>query len=148
MPGFDIDDDLVRKLSALLDETGLTEIEFADGERRIRVCKTVQIVSAAQQFATTAEEESITASVEPDTLADHPGAVIAPMVGTVYAAPEPGADPFVSLGDTVDAGQTLLLIEAMKTFNPVRAPKAGRVAQILISDATPVEYGELLIILE
>ena len=131
-----------------MDETGLTEIEFADGERRIRVCKTVQIVSAAQQFATTAEEESITASVEPDTLADHPGAVIAPMVGTVYAAPEPGADPFISLGDTVSAAQTLLLIEAMKTFNPVRAPKAGRVAQILISDATPVEYGELLIILE
>ena len=145
---FDIDDDLVRKLSALLDETGLTEIEFVDGERRIRVCKTVQMVSAAPQFATTAEEESIAASVEPDSLADHPGAVIAPMVGTVYAAPEPGADPFIHLGDTVDAGQTLLLIEAMKTFNPVRAPKAGRVAQILISDATPVEYGELLIILE
>ena len=147
MAGFNIDDDLVRKLSALLDETGLTEIEFADGERRIRVCKTVQMVSAASQFATAAEE-TITASVEPDTLADHPGAVPAPMVGTVYAAPEPGADPFVSVGDTVSAGQTLLLIEAMKTFNPVRAPKAGRVAQILISDATPVEYGEPLIILE
>ena len=148
MPGFDIDDDLVRKLSALLDETGLTEIEFADGERRVRVCKTVQMVSSAPQFATTTAEGSIEASVELDTLADHPGAVIAPMVGTVYAAPEPGADPFVSLGDTVSADQTLLLIEAMKTFNPVRAPKAGRVAQILISDATPVEYGELLIIIE
>ena len=70
------------------------------------------------------------------------------MVGTAYTAPEPGAEPFVSIGDTVSAGQTLLLIEAMKTFNPVRAPKAGRVAQILISDATPVEYGEPLIILE
>ena len=148
MAGFDIDDDLVRRLSALLDETGLTEIEFADGERRIRVCKTVQMVSAAPQFAKTAAEETITSNVEPDTFADHPGAVTAPMVGTVYAAPEPGADPFVSVGDTVSAGQTLLLIEAMKTFNPVRAPKAGRVAQILISDATPVEYGEPLIILE
>ena len=101
MAGFDIDDDLVRKLSALLDETGLTEIEFAEGERRIRVCKTVQMVSTAQQFATIAAEKTVTASVEPDTLADHPGAVIAPMVGTVYAAPEPGADPFVSLGDRV-----------------------------------------------
>ncbi len=149
MAEFDIDDDLVRKLSALLDETGLTEIEFADGERRIRVCKSVQTVAAAPQVApTTTAEDTSPVSDEPDSLADHPGAVTAPMVGTAYTAPEPGADPFVSVGDTVSAGQTLLLIEAMKTFNPVRAPKAGRVAQILISDATPVEYGEPLIILE
>lgn len=149
MAEFDIDEDLVRKLSALLDETGLSEIEFADGERRIRVCKTIQTVFAASQFAsTTAAEDASPASDELESLADHPGAVTAPMVGTAYAAPEPGSDPFVSVGDTVSAGQTLLLIEAMKTFNPVRAPKAGRVAQILISDATPVEYGEPLIILE
>ncbi len=147
MAEFDIDDDLIRKLSALLDETGLTEIEFADGERRIRVCKTVQTVTAAPQVAAAAEDAS-PAGDEPESLADHPGAVTAPMVGTAYTAPEPGADPFVSVGDVVSAGQTLLLIEAMKTFNPVRAPKAGRVAQILISDATPVEYGEPLIILE
>ncbi len=149
MAEFDIDDDLIRKLSALLDETGLTEIEFADGERRIRVCKTAQTVIAAPQVASTAAvEDASSASDEPGSLADHPGAVTAPMVGTAYTAPEPGADPFVSVGDAVSAGQTLLLIEAMKTFNPVRAPKAGRVAQILISDATPVEYGEPLIILE
>ena len=149
MAEFDIDDDLVRKLSALLDETGLTEIEYADGERRIRVCKTAQTVIAAPQVALTAAvEDASSASDEPGSLADHPGAVTAPMVGTAYTAPEPGADPFVSVGDAVSAGQTLLLIEAMKTFNPVRAPKAGRVAQILISDATPVEYGEPLIILE
>jgi acetyl-CoA carboxylase biotin carboxyl carrier protein len=149
MAEFDIDDDLVRKLSALLDETGLTEIEYADGERRIRVCKTAQTVIAAPQVApTAAAEDASSASDEPGSLADHPGAVTAPMVGTAYTAPEPGADPFVSVGDAVSAGQTLLLIEAMKTFNPVRAPKAGRVAQILISDATPVEYGEPLIILE
>ncbi len=149
MAEFDIDDDLVRKLSALLDETGLTEIEFADGERRIRVCKTVQTVIAPPQVApTTAGEDASLAGDEPGSLADHPGAVTAPMVGTAYTAPEPGADPFVNVGDAVSAGQTLLLIEAMKTFNPVRAPKAGRVAQILISDATPVEYGEPLIILE
>ena len=149
MAEFDIDENLVRKLSALLDETGLSEIEFADGERRIRVCKTIQTVFAASQFAsTTAAEDASPARDALESLADHPGAVTAPMVGTAYAAPEPGSDPFVSVGDTVSAGQTLLLIEAMKTFNPVRAPKAGRVAQILISDATPVEYGEPLIILE
>lgn len=150
MVEFDIDGDLVRKLSALLDETGLTEIEFTDGERRIRVGKTVQAVAAAPQVAVTAAagEEASPAGDEPASLADHPGAVTAPMVGTAFIAPEPGADPFVGVGDSVSAGQTLLLIEAMKTFNPVRAPKAGRVAQILISDATPVEYGEPLIILE
>jgi acetyl-CoA carboxylase biotin carboxyl carrier protein len=147
MAEFDIDGDLVRKLSALLDETGLTEIEFTDGERKIRVCKTVQIVAAAPQVTTAAEDAS-SGGDEPGALADHPGAVTAPMVGTAYTAPEPGAEPFVNIGDSVSAGQTLLLIEAMKTFNPVRAPKAGRVARILISDATPVEYGEPLIILE
>ena len=149
MAEFDIDDDFVRKLAALLDETGLTEIEFADGERRIRVCKSIQTITAAPQIAPmAAAEDASPASEEPKSLADHPGAVTAPMVGTAYTAPEPGADSFVNVGDTVSAGQTLLLIEAMKTFNPVRAPKAGRVAQILISDATPVEYGEPLIILE
>ncbi len=149
MAEFDIDGDLIRKLSALLDETGLTEIEYADGERRIRVSKTGNVVAVAPTAAPVAAGEVAPSQVEePVSLADHPGAVNAPMVGTAYTAPEPGAEPFVSIGDTVSAGQTLLLIEAMKTFNPVRAPKAGRVAQILISDATPVEYGEPLIILE
>jgi len=149
MAEFDIDDDLVRKLSALLDETGLTEIEYADGERRIRVCKTAQTVIAAPQVAPTAAvEDASSASDEPGSLADHPGAVTAPMVGTAYTAPEPGADPFVSVGDAVSAGQTLLLIEAMKTFNPIRSPRAGKIARILVGDATPVEYGEVLIVLE
>ena len=148
MADFDIDGDLVRKLAGLLDETGLTEIEFTDGDRKIRVGKTAPVVAAAPEMAQAAVVEDASPSEEPASLADHPGAVTAPMVGTAYTAPEPGADPFVSIGDSVSAGQTLLLIEAMKTFNPVRAPKAGRVAQILISDATPVEYGEPLIILE
>ena len=150
MAEFDIDDDLVRKLAALLDETGLTELEFTDGERRIRVCKMPQAVAVAPMAGApaTAGENASPAGEEPVSLADHPGAVTAPMVGTAFIAPEPGAEPFVSVGDTVSAGQTLLLIEAMKTFNPVRAPKAGRVAQILIGDATPVEYGEPLIIIE
>ena len=146
MADFDINGDLVRKLADLLDETGLAEIEFTDGERKIRVCKTTQVVAAAAPAPLV--EDAPPPSEESGSLADHPGAVTAPMVGTAYTAPEPGADPFVSVGDSVSAGQTLLLIEAMKTFNPVRAPKAGRVAQILISDATPVEYGEPLIILE
>ncbi len=147
MAEFDIDGDLVRKLSALLDETGLTELEFADGERRIRVSKAAQAVAAAPAAAAASGDASAPAE-QPASLADHPGAVTAPMVGTAYIAPEPGATPFVNVGDVVSAGQTLLLIEAMKTFNPVRAPKAGRVARILIDDATPVEYGQPLMILE
>ena len=85
---------------------------------------------------------------ESPALVDDGEAVIAPMVGTVYISPEPGATPFVRAGDMVTEGQTLLLIEAMKTFNPIRCPRAGKVARILVGDATPVEYGEALIILE
>jgi acetyl-CoA carboxylase biotin carboxyl carrier protein len=146
MAEFDIDEDLVRKLAGLLEETGLTELEFTDGERRIRVSRTAQAVAAAP--AAVVADDAAGGGEEPVSLADHPGAVTAPMVGTAFIAPEPGADPFVGIGDRVSVGQTLLLIEAMKTFNPVRAPKAGRVAQILISDATPVEFGQPLIILE
>jgi len=146
MTGFDIDGDLVRKLSALLDETGLTELEYADGERRIRVSKAAPVLAVAAAAA--ASDDAAAPADQPVSLADHPGAVTAPMVGTAYIAPEPGATPFVGIGDVVSAGQTLLLIEAMKTFNPVRAPKAGRVAQILIDDATPVAYGQPLMILE
>ena len=146
MAEFDVDEDLVRKLAGLLEETGLTELEFTDGERRIRVSRTAQAVAAAP--AAVVADDAAGGGEEPVSLADHPGAVTAPMVGTAFIAPEPGADPFVGIGDRVSVGQTLLLIEAMKTFNPVRAPKAGRVAQILISDATPVEFGQPLIILE
>ena len=103
MAEFDIDDDLVRKLAALLDETGLTELEFTDGERRIRVCKTPQAVAVTPIAGApaTAGEDASPAGEEPVSLADHPGAVTAPMVGTAYIAPEPGAEPFVNLGDTV-----------------------------------------------
>jgi len=146
MAEFDIDEDLVRKLAGLLEETGLTELEFTDGERRIRVSRTAQAVAAAP--AAVVADDAAGGGEEPVSLADHPGAVTAPMVGTAFIAPEPGADPFVGIGDRVSVGQTLLLIEAMKTFNPVRAPKAGRVAQIRMSEATPVEFGQPLIILE
>ena len=143
MTGFNVDDELVRKLAALLDDTGLTEIEYAKGEESIRVSRGTTAAAAISATAVAA------ASPAPSGAAgSHPGAVTAPMVGTVYLAPEPGSAPFVSLGDMVIEGQTLLLIEAMKTYNPVRATRAGKVVRILVMDTTPVEYGEELIILE
>ena len=146
MADFDIDEDLVRKLAGLLEETGLTELEFTDGERRIRVSRTAQAVAAAP--AAVVADDAAGGSEEPVSLADHPGAVTAPMVGTAFIAPEPGADPFVGIGDRVSVGQTLLLIEAMKVFNPITAPKSGRVTEILVANGAPVEFGEPLLILE
>ncbi len=145
MPKFDVNGDLVRKLAALLDETGLVELEFASGENRIRVVRSTGAATAAVAPAqpAAARPEQDTAGAEPP-----PGTVTAPMVGTVYLSPEPGAPPFVKPGDTVTEGQTLLLIEAMKTFNPVRAPRSARIARILVADGSPVEYGEGLVILE
>ena len=144
MAQFDVDEVLIRRLSALLEETGLGEIEFTEGERRIRVARAGNAVfSAAPQVAPEPAAEA-----EDTPGADVEGAVIAPMVGTVYISPEPGAAPFVRPGDIVSEGQTLLLIEAMKTFNPIRAPRAGRVGRILVGDAMPVEYGEALIVLD
>ena len=140
----DVDADLVRKLSALLDETGLSEIEFADGERRIRVSRAGSPPVAAMPAATEPRRAEVDGAAQD---AGSPGIVTAPMVGTVYVAPEPGAEPFVRVGDAVDEGQTLLLIEAMKTYNPIRAPVAGRVTRILVADAMPVEFGEELIVL-
>ena len=150
MPPFEIDEALIRRLASLLEETGLGEIEYSEGDRRIRVTGRTGIAHAAPSPPAPA------APPRPETPQDAPeapereaeGAIVAPMVGTVYVSPEPGAPPFVQPGDTVDAGDTLVLIEAMKTFNPVRSPRAGRVARVLISDAAPVEYGEVLMILE
>ena len=147
MADFDIDSDLVRKLSALLDETGLFELEFADGEKRIRVSRAGPPAPAFAATNFPIEPKPADPTPTPSGIRP-PGVVTAPMVGTVYIAPEPGADPFVRVGDTVGEGQTLLLIEAMKTYNPIRAPIAGRVARILVTDTTPVEFGEELIILE
>lgn len=145
MTGFNVDDDLVRKLAALLDDTGLTEIEYAKGGETIRVSRAA-VAGAAMGPAVISATAA--AATSPGAAVSHPGAVSAPMVGTVYLAPEPGSAPFVSLGDMVIEGQTLLLIEAMKTYNPVRAPRAGKVVRILVMDTAPVEYGEELIILE
>jgi acetyl-CoA carboxylase biotin carboxyl carrier protein len=148
-----IDSDVVRSLAELLNETGLTEIEYDTGALRIRVARTatVQAPIHMHHAATPlmpAAPAVAPAAVVPEDLASHPGAVTSPMVGVGYLSPEPGAASFVKLGDTVSDGQTLLLIEAMKTFNPIRAPKAGKVAQILIKDGQPVEYGEPLMIIE
>ncbi len=150
MPPLEIDEALIRRLASLLEETGLGEIEYADGDRRIRVtgrAAAAPAAAAAPSPAAAPRKEAPPGATEVPEAATE-DAVVAPMVGTVYVSPEPGALPFVQPGDTVAAGDTLLLIEAMKTFNPIRAPRAGRVARILVSDAAPVEFGEALIVLE
>jgi acetyl-CoA carboxylase biotin carboxyl carrier protein len=150
MARFDVDEDLVRKLSSLLNETGLTEIEYSKGEEHIRVSRSIGLSSAA----VLASEVPIAAAAAGAPADDKAAAALqglviaAPMVGTVYLSPEPGAAAFVRVGDAVEAGQTLLLIEAMKTYNDVRAPRAGKVLRVLVSDATPVEYGEALLVLD
>lgn len=146
----DVDEDLIRKLAKLLEETGLTEIEYGTEDWHLRVAKgtppSTGGIGANSAAATAAETAGAAETTERD--ADHPGVVTAPMVGVVYTAPEPDEPPFVKVGDTVAEGQTLLLIEAMKVFNPITAPRAGKVARILIGGGTPVEFGEPLLIIE
>jgi acetyl-CoA carboxylase biotin carboxyl carrier protein len=144
------DPDAIRALAAVLTETGLTEIEIAEKDSRIRVVRaaaTVAAPAASTSVAVAPVAAAQAAAAAPDE-ASHPGAVLSPMVGVAYLSSEPGAPPFVTVGQSVAAGQTLLLIEAMKTFNQIKAPKAGTVARILVANSTPVEYGEVLLILE
>jgi acetyl-CoA carboxylase biotin carboxyl carrier protein len=158
MAKFELDTEFVRKLAAILEETKLGEIELADGERRIRVARpTAPVAPAAPLVMAAAPAPAAAPSAHASAAAPaaasgdpskHPGAVKSPMVGTAYLAPEPGKPNFVSVGDKVAAGQTLLIIEAMKTFNPIKAPKAGTVMQVLIENARPVEFGEPLMIVE
>lgn len=140
-----VDGDLVRALAALLHETGLREIEYAEGERRIRVVRDAPAAAAPAHPAAAAPAPVPAA---PAAAAEHAGAVKAPMVGTAYLAPQPGAPLFVNPGDAVREGQVLLLIEAMKVMNQIHAPRAGRVTEILVADGAPVEYGQALLILE
>jgi acetyl-CoA carboxylase biotin carboxyl carrier protein len=145
-----VDVKLVRQLAELLDETKLSEIEVEDGGRKIRVARTMTAVAApAQTFAAPAAPAPTTtpavASIAP---ADHPGTIKSPMVGTAYLAPSPEADPFVSVGTTVAEGDTLIIIEAMKVMNPILAPRAGKVTQILVSAGQPVEFDQPLVIVE
>jgi acetyl-CoA carboxylase biotin carboxyl carrier protein len=151
MATFDIDGELVRKLAGLLDETGLTEIEFAEGEKRIRVTKGCAAPAFYAQPSAGAEPAPAATTTSPPAVvgvSSHPGALTSPMVGTAYASSEPGGPPFVRVGDVVKAGQTVLIIEAMKVMNPIKAPKAGTVSQILVGDAQPVEFGEVLMTIE
>lgn len=154
MAKFEMDTEFVRKLAEILEEKDLGEIELADGDRRIRIARPTVTYSAAAPTAAAsapAPGAAVAATAAPAGAADHakhPGAVKSPMVGTAYLAPEPGKPNFVSIGDKVTAGQTLLIIEAMKTFNPIKAPKAGTLMQILIENAQPVEFGEALMIVE
>ncbi len=154
MAKFELDTEFVRKLAAILEETKLGEIELADGDRRIRVARpTVNVTQQAPLAMAAAPTAPVAAPGAPvaaaaGDLSKHPGVVKSPMVGTAYLAPEPGKPNFVAVGDKVTAGQTLLIIEAMKTFNPIKAPKAGTVTQILIENGRPVEFGEPLMIVE
>jgi acetyl-CoA carboxylase biotin carboxyl carrier protein len=143
-----VDGALVRNLAALLAETGLTEIEYAVGDRRIRVARTGAAATLVAAPAAASAAPSTSAPAMAPSLAAHPGAVKSPMVGTVYLSPQPEAPAFVKLGDVVSAGQPLLIIEAMKVMNQIRAPRAGRVTQILVEDGAPVEYGEVVMVVE
>lgn len=147
------DSALIRELALLLDETSLTEIEIERAGLRVRVARNISIAASMpanfQQAAPA--NASAAASVTPAAVADlakHPGAVPSPMVGTAYWSPEPGAKPFIEVGSKVSAGQTLLIIEAMKTMNQIPSPRAGTVTQILVEDGQPVEFGEPLVIIE
>ena len=147
---FKVDAEAIRELALLLDETGLSEIEIEDTGRRLRVARgmTGAPVAAAPVPAPAAQPSEAPAPAVPTASdADHAGAVASPMVGTAYLAPEPGAAPFVKAGDDVAEGDTLLIIEAMKVMNPIRAPHNGTIERVLIENGSPVEYGQPLIVL-
>jgi acetyl-CoA carboxylase biotin carboxyl carrier protein len=152
-----IDARLVRKLADILADTGLTEIEVEQGELRIRVAREITYAPQPQQvtYAPAPAHAPAPAAAAAPAADAAPAAPVykgdvvkSPMVGTVYLQPQPGADSFVKVGDTVAAGQTLLIIEAMKTMNPIPAPRAGKVVELLVADSTPVEFGEPLVVIE
>ncbi|MBW8853463.1 MAG: acetyl-CoA carboxylase biotin carboxyl carrier protein [Bradyrhizobium sp.] len=146
------DSALVRELALLLDETSLTEIEIERAGLRLRVARNISVAATMpmQMAAAPAALPAAAAAAAPAAadLSKHPGAVTSPMVGTAYWAPEPGAKPFIEVGSKVSVGQTLLIIEAMKTMNQIPSPRAGTVTQIVIEDGQPVEYGDPLVIIE
>ncbi len=142
---------LIRELALLLDETNLTEIEIERAGLRVRVARNVSIAASVPPPGVQSAPPApviATAPAETDDLAKHPGVVPSPMVGTAYWASEPGAKPFIEVGAKVTVGQTLLIIEAMKTMNQIPSPRAGTVTQILVEDGQPVEFGEPLVIIE
>lgn len=144
---FKIDEAAIRKLASLLDETNLTEIEITDEDKSLRVQRAagpvVTTVSAPAAVAGASAAPAAAAKAD-----DHPGAVKSPMVGTVYMQPAPGSPSFIEIGKQVKKGDTLLIVEAMKVMNPIKSPSTGTVTQILVSDSTPVEFGEVLVVIE
>lgn len=150
-----IDPELVREMAQLINETDLTEIEVQKGDLRIRVARTITAtvmapVAAAPAFAPAPAAAAVPAAAPADAkaAAAHPGTVNSPMVGTAYRRPSPEAKPFIEVGQEVKAGERVLLVEAMKTFNDIVAPRAGKVVAILVEDGQPVEYGEPLLVIE
>ncbi len=148
------DPDLIRSLARLLDETGLSEIEYAAGDQRVRVSRQVAGVAAPAPQPAVAQPAAAPA---PGTNGaghpganghEHPGTLKAPLVGIAYLAAEPGQPPYVRVGDTIAEGQTLMIIEAMKVMNQIRAPRAGKVSRVYVHDAEPVEYGTALMLIE
>ncbi len=159
--GGSFDKDLIRELAALLEETGLTEIEVEHEGRRIRVARGVNLTTtlttdlpqaeprdSARPAKSDSPRPAKRGSAQGEEFIVHPGTVTSPMVGTAYRAAEPGAPPFIEIGSKVTAGQTLLIIEAMKTMNQIPSPRAGTVVAILVEDGQPVEYGEPLAVIE
>jgi acetyl-CoA carboxylase biotin carboxyl carrier protein len=143
------DSALIRELAVLLDETNLTEIEVERAGLRVRVARNISIAASMPPgFAAAASTPAVAVPVAVADMAKHPGVVPSPMVGTAYWASEPGAKPFIEVGTKVAVGQTLLIIEAMKTMNQIPSPRAGTVTQILVEDGQPVEFGEPLVIIE
>jgi acetyl-CoA carboxylase biotin carboxyl carrier protein len=154
MPGFSVDKKAIRELAELLRDNDLSEIEIEEGDRRIRVARTlgdVQTVYASSPPPAPADNNGARPAPAPAAAPGveqmAPGTVISPMVGTVYVAPEPGAAAFVKVGDAVTEGQTILIIEAMKTMNPIPAPKGGTVKSIQVTDGQPVEFGQPLLVI-
>ena len=144
-----VDADAIRALADILLQTGLTEIEIAEGDSRVRVVRAPAVMQAVPTYAAaSAPVAAQVAPADPSDFAKHPGAVKSPMVGVAYLAPEPGAPNFVMPGQMVAAGQTLLLIEAMKTFNQIKAPRAGTLAAILVESGAAVEFGEVLAVID
>lgn len=143
-----VDETLIRELADLLTETGLTEIEIEQKGLRVRVVRSPAIAATPAPLGKGRPEPAVAALAEPIGPGPHPGTVSSPMVGTAYRRPEPGAPPFIEIGSQVSEGQTILIVEAMKTMNHIPSPRAGTVTAILVEDGEPVEFGEPLVVIE
>jgi acetyl-CoA carboxylase biotin carboxyl carrier protein len=152
----EFDASFIGEIAQIMADTGLTEVELTKGEDKLRLSKQATMVAPVAPMAAPAASTAPSAAPAPEassaaaaeSMVEHPGAITSPMVGTVYLAPSPGADTFVSVGDQVKEGDTLMIIEAMKVMNPLPAPHGGTVKAVLVGDAQPVEFGDPLIVIE